>query len=341
MHKYTLEPYAGPASRYDCPACNKRKTLSRYIDTETSEYLASHVGRCSREVNCGYHYKPAEYFRSIGHSFRPIDHSPLTIAKSSYKDKTNYRPSSIDHRPQSEPTYIQFDYVNDSFTNYQQNNLVQYLIKRLGFDVADALVGRYRIGTSAHWPGATVFWQLDTEGFVRTGKVMLYNADTGKRVKEPFNHVTWVHSLLSQKSKKDHGQWTIDHGQNIIEFTLKQCLFGEHLLKEHPDMPVAIVESEKTAIIASAYLPQMIWLATGSLSNLTADKCRILKGRNVTLFPDLGAYTPWLQKANQLSMNFKVSDFLERHAFTDEKTQGLDMADHLLRFDIDALCSAF
>ena len=35
---------------------------------------------------------------------------------------------------------------------------------------------------------------------------------------------------------------------------LKQCFFGEHLLREKT-MPVAIVESEKTAIISSVYLP--------------------------------------------------------------------------------------
>jgi len=56
---------------------------------------------------------------------------------------------------------------------------------------------------------------------------MLYSPTTGKRVKEPFNHITWVHKALKQP-----------------DFNLKQCLFGEHLLQDKTK-PVAIVESEK------------------------------------------------------------------------------------------------
>lgn len=102
----------------------------------------------------------------------------------------DYRPVAS---PFTQPYFIHPETVNASFTNYNQNNFVQYLITLFGFDKADELVGRYRIGTSSHWCGATVFWQLDTQGNVRTGKVMLYDKQTGKRVKEPFNHITWMH----------------------------------------------------------------------------------------------------------------------------------------------------
>lgn len=94
------------------------------------------------------------------------------------------------------------------------------------------------VGTSKYWEGATVFWQMDYQNRVRTGKIMLYNPATGKRIKEPYNHVTWVHSILHKE-----------------DYNLKQCFFGEHLLPEDKSRPVALVESEKTAIIASYYLP--------------------------------------------------------------------------------------
>ncbi len=147
---------------------------------------------------------------------------------------------------------------------------------------------------------------------------MLYNPTTGKRVKEPFNHINWVHKV-----------------KETPEFVLKQCSFGEHLLIDK-SKTVAIVESEKTAIIASIYLPQFIWVAVGSLSNLNADKCQILKGRKVVLFPDLNGFDKWRNKAKELShlASFAVSDLLERKATEAERKQGLDIADYLLKFDL-------
>ena len=147
---------------------------------------------------------------------------------------------------------------------------------------------------------------------------MLYSPATGKRVKEPFNHITWVHAALK-----------------MPEFELRQCLFGEHLLTLEPLKPVAIVESEKTAVIASVYLPRFVWLAVGSLSNLNAEKCLVLKGRNIVLFPDLNGFDKWNSKAKELShiARLVVSDLLERKASETERKQGLDLADYLIKFN--------
>ena len=45
------------------------------------------------------------------------------------------------------------------------------------------------------------------------------------------------------------------------EWRLTQCLFGEHLLndKDKVNATVALVESEKTAVICSLLLPEYIW----------------------------------------------------------------------------------
>lgn len=113
---------------------------------------------------------------------------------------------------------------------------------------------------------------------------------------------------------------------------MKQCLFGEHLISLEPDKPIAIVESEKSAIVASVYFPQYIWLACGGLSNLSFDKCKVLKGRNVILIPDLGGFIKWQTKAKELAstIQVRVSDILEKIASDKERQAGWDIADYLI-----------
>jgi hypothetical protein len=332
MNQYHLQPYRGTASRFRCPACNHRtKTFKRYIHSETNEEVAPHVGLCDREDKCGYHLSPSQYFREAGLVNRPWS----MVDSRKRKSRKRYGPSSMDNRPKQTEYYIHSDYVNDSFCNYDKNNLVTYLINRFGLDVADKLVGMYRIGTSSYWHGATIFWQLDTHGYVRTGKIMLYDKQTGKRVKQPFNHITWAHSvILSQKSQVESLKSDADLGLQTQDFRLRQCLFGEHLLITSPYKPVAVVESEKTAIIASALMPAFIWLASGSIEGLSVEKCKVLQNRQVVLFPDVNAYRKWKTKALELrrampGTTIVVSDELERMATDHDRKKSSDLGDAL------------
>jgi len=195
----------------------------------------------------------------------------------------------------------------------EKNNLKIFLDNRFGNGVSNTLIEKYFVGTSKHWSGATVFWQIDINGRIRAGKIMLYDSQTGKIIKEPFNHITWVHTILKLK-----------------DFDLKQCFFGEHLLRESNN-PVAIVDGEDTAIICSVYFPQLIWLAAGGRNNINEEKCQILKGRDVVLFPSCKGFDKWNQIAEE--MNFKISDLLEQRATKEEYERGINLADYLLKFD--------
>lgn len=305
-HRYILEPYKGMGTRYHCPSCQQRnKTFSLYIDIETGKHIYPSVGRCNRESNCGHHYTPKQYFQDNNISIdKPKAYKPRLVA------------------PQQKPaSFISAEVFKASLKGYETNHFIKYLIDLFGVETASQLVSRYFIATSKHWNGATVFWQIDTQGKVRAGKIMLYSPTTGKRVKEPFSYIHWVHKAIKQP-----------------QFELRQCLFGEHLLNDKTK-PVAIVESEKTAVIASVYLPQFIWVAVGSLANLTAQKCSILKGRIVTLYPDLNGFDKWSNKAKELShlAIFTVSDLLENKATEAERKQGFDLADYLIKYDYKAI----
>ena len=347
LHRYTLEPYKTPKSRYACPECNHRnKTFKRYIDTQTDQYLADHVGRCDREDQCGYHYTPRQYFAANAH------HTPIPALK--------VRPS----KPADKGfNCIAADLLNDSLAQkaYIDNNFILFLKDVFGWAKAIKAAGRYKIGTAKHWPGATVFWQIDTKGRVRTGKIMLYDKSTGKRVKQPFNHVTWVHGIVGKSGSPQDGKQeyresyahavnpltdfptsglpdfkpihlTDSRTSGLSVFKLKQCLFGEHLLGQDTTATVAIAESEKTAIMASIMMPQFIWLAAGSLHGLDEDKCRALANRTVLLFPDVGAYTLWTERAQTLNLKIPTATFdvhpkMERTATPEERASGADMAD--------------
>ncbi len=297
-YRYLLEPYNGINSRFTCPSCQKtNKTFTRYIDNETGEYLPIQYGRCERENNCNYFLNPY----SDGYN---KDH--ILSKKQHYKKSVSKDIKTID----KQCSYVLPDNLLKSLKCYENNQFINFLSRHYGIETVQSLIAKYYIGTSSHWKGSTVFWQIDIDGKVRTGKIMQYNSVTGRRVKEPFNHIQWVHKVLK-----------------IEEFRLKQCLFGEHLLKGN-NKPVAIVESEKTAIISSVHFPKFNWLAVGSITNLTIDRCKVLLNRDTYLFPDLQAFDKWNLKAKELG--FKIFDYLELNATEQEKNKGLDLADFLI-----------
>jgi hypothetical protein len=307
----TLEPYKGRNSRFSCPACEKPNSFTRYIHTETNEYIGEKVGRCNREDKCGYHYKPKDFYEDNG---KPTINYPSKFGNSTTKifKKTN-----------EEFSILSKDIIFDAQIPDKENNFFKFL-KSL-FDIEEAMRLRelYRLGSSEKWNGATIFYRIDKQEQYRTGKIMLYDVKNGRRIKEPYNHIAWVHNDLD-------------------EFKLKQCLFGEHLLANN-NMPVAIVESEKTAVICSSFLEKFIWLSTGGKSNLTADMLKVLKDREVTLFPDLGAYKEWGDKMkNELSFieSIKIDDTLERHATGVLRENGSDLADFFIEYKMNQLKSA-
>lgn len=294
-YRFTLEKYTSSKCLYICPSCGQ-KQFKRYIDSETNQYINDNVGRCNREDSCGYHYTPQSYFQNNNIKIKDVIN---TIPTTQIQIK--------------EPSFIDKAIFKESLSNYENNNFVLFLINKFGTETTKNVVKRYCIGTSDHWTNSTIFWQIDSSGHIRTGKIMKYDIERGKRIKEPFNYIQWVHKTIVQH-----------------EYNLSQCFFGEHLLNKEPTKPIAIVESEKTAIIASVYFPQSIWIATGGLNNLNTNKCKVLKNRQVKLFPDKDCYNKWDKKAREIGLTCTISELLEKNV----TPAGYDLADLLLTKDI-------
>ena len=198
---------------------------------------------------------------------------------------------------------------------------------------------RYRLGMARD--GGVIFWQVDLLGQVCDGKVMYYRPDCHR---DHGHSPTWVSSEL----KRFYG-CPVDHPP-------VHCLFGTHLVTHPQPLPcrrgvvesfnesggrgesaVAIVESEKTAVIMSEHYPDCLWLAAGGLNELTPAKLFPLKGHKVILFPDTDtdctAFSLWYgvaQKARQLlGQDICVSPLLEQRATPEQKRRKIDIADYV------------
>lgn len=300
-YRYILEPYKSIKSRTTCPACNKKNQFAKYIDIETNEHLSDIVGRCNRQLKCNYHFTPRQYFEDNKH-LKNFDKKQI-IKSPIIEIKQNKNLSSE----------IPFNLFKKTRKKYEQNNFFCFIQHKIGNELALKIFSLYHIGTSKHWKGSTIFWQINISGKIKAGKVMLYNKETGKRIKEPFPHITWIHKLI-----------------NLKDYELNQCFFGEHLISQFPEKPIAITESEKTAILAAAYIPKFNWLAAGNLNNLSRKRCEVLKGKTIVLFPDAGAFQIWNQRAKILSdiATFIVSDLIETKGTLEQIKEGFDLADY-------------
>lgn len=302
---YVLQPYDGPSTRHTCPRCHQPHSFTLYVD-ESGAKLADNVGRCNHSSACGYHYTPKQYF---------ADHPDARGGKPIPPRLT--RPTQTS-KPKPLCT-IPISYVNRSVRTDRDSNLITFLRTFLDARTIESLIEDYRIGVARN--GATIFFQLDIEGRCRTGKVMKYDPETGHRIKDPDvpSRITWVHSLLRQA------------GQLPPTWNLTQCIYGENLLKEYPEKPVALVESEKTAIICAGLLPKYVWLATGGKSCVN-DRLMVLAHRKVVAFPDVDGYQEWTEKlAKYPELDITVSPLLQQSATPEDMEAHIDIADWLIR----------
>ena len=188
---------------------------------------------------------------------------------------------------------------------------------------------------------SVVFWQIDELNRVHEGKIMHYQPNCHRDKQK-------VPGTISNELKM----------QKQLDTTWKAtpCLFGLHLINRNLSATIAIVESEKTAVIMSEINSDsesdgdsqslsvvcsqqsessVIWLASGGLTALTPQMFLPLKGRKIILFPDTDpnqeAYNLWKRvalKAEELIQTpIYVSDILERLATPSQKERKIDVAD--------------
>ena len=136
----------------------------------------------------------------------------------------------------------------------------------------------------------------------------------------------WVSTMLKQRYPECSRYIRPEH-----------CLFGLHLASEDEQRPVAIVESERSAVILSELLPKQLWMATAYPSNFNLLSLAPLQGRRVILYPRTDAamehYLAWLEIADQARRKYQlditVRNFLEEQATPEQKEREIDLWDYI------------
>lgn len=329
------------SKKHHCPNCNKKRFV-RYIDNSTGDYLPEQYGRCDRESKCGYHLNPYKdgYSQMIweqetqGQGFTAL-RRPHRVPKP---------------KPPQKPVYFDFETFRQTLEpdRYKQNQFIQNLLRSVPFpfEVNDVtkVVEQYRLGTIANGyrKGAVTFPFIDKDHNVRTIQVKQF---------DEVNHTTgtdFLHSMIEKHQKRNKEplpEWLEAYSKNHKKVS---CLFGEHLLNKYPHNPIALVEAPKTAIYGTLYFgfpeqpKNLLWMAVFNLSSLNVDKCKALQGRSVYLFPDLSkdgtAFKLWSDKAKEMGRQlsgtyFEVSNLLEQLATDNDREQGKDIADYLIKHD--------
>ena len=257
-----------------------------------------------------------DVIRWLGKKYNiPVDDVPLNYTPPPARPKPAPLPMLEIHKGYVKPGRLEVD------------NLVNW-IAIVPWDGAQRariveVLNEYHVGHS-RW-GFTVFWQIDNDGRVRTGKMMKYKAD-GHRDKESKYNCDWVHSVMNRQ-----------HLIDTSKVEVKPCLFGLHLLDKYPQANVRIVESEKTAVLmAIAYgnHAKQVWMACGGLENLNKEKLApIMKeGRRIVLYPDRDGVAAWKKKAMELGyLNITVDIRPVTEWWKPQDGEKADIADVVVR----------
>lgn len=304
-----------PRRKYTCPKCGAKKHFTRYVDILTGEEAGDEYGICDNQVKCGYKQYPTTDLLPKG--------SELFVNSKDIKPEFDFAEDD------GSGSCIPPERVIQHMRAYKNNKLFQFLSYIFTPEQAlDAFV-RYGIGTMDYysWKGCCIFWQIDMNYIVRTGKIMdFYHKKNDEGVMVDCKRVK------GEASKDGSPHVTFFHCREYPDFTLRQCLFGEHILNDYPeDQEVNIVESEKTAIVCYINNPKKIYLSVGGLQNIRERTISVLMDRKIIFHPDKGeAYNKWNSKVkNSLTgYNAHVSSFLEK---CKDAKEGEDLADILFK----------
>jgi len=189
--------------KFECPSCHHKKRFSRYIFTQTLEYLPSEFGKCDRENSCGYFLRPGHETQSFSSDITtPI---PKFIRK-----------------------YIPDELVKSSLSKYDENNLFLHVDKWTK-GKAHELFDYFQVGTTKE--GHATFWLINKKGVCQP-KVVAYNED-GHRNKERLPFVPMGYSRDSGFAPCLFGEQHLTDKTVILVESEKSAMAGHFKMPDY------------------------------------------------------------------------------------------------------------
>lgn len=302
-YKYSLE---SGSRKHKCPSCHK-KTFVRYVYTGTKDYVGEEYGRCDRESNCGFHRLPERD--------TPEPPNPLT-------KKTLPPPILI---------FPTENYLK-SIKNDKPQNLAKFCLEEL--KITKEHLAKWKLYSR---------WKFDAfvlskfQGKDINVKFVAYGPD-GKRdksVKEDGSpnfvpHYLGKAYLRAEKIETDNAK--LEDWQDY--YTFDRCFYGEHLWDSLRD--TCLVESEKTAIIASFFFPSYNWLATGGANGMKFDQFSLFNGYRGRIWNLVDNDTAGFQKSKTIKWLDKLAEMRDNPEeimsvnLCEGKPAGWDVADWII-----------
>ena len=293
-YKYSLEKYSGSKSRFVCPNCKKRE-YTRFINSETKEYLSYEFGRCNRIIKCGYFKSPTRV-----NNFNYEKNDEFVEPKIEYLDKKV------------------FQFFES--TNFN-NPLFVFLKSYFDESKVEVVLKLYQVKTEKNnGEILTIFPQFDLEFNLRTVKKMKYNSQTGKRSKSFFQ---WYNPNKSNLKQCLFGLHLLNHPEFkklkiIIVESEKTALLGMLYFKN------------KYLFLATGGLMN---LTKEKLKTLETREIILMPDLS-PIDSKNSAFEYWRTKSekfsNELNCSISISNLLEENATIQQRNLQFDLGDFII-----------
>jgi hypothetical protein len=320
--------------KFKCPECGEERFV-RMIN-EKGEFYPENVGRCDRENSCGYMYHASQWLKDNPQAERILDFGKVEQPKKTVingyfsfnlalydmvkdmaqKSNRHYQSWNSNYASEFRKYLINILHFTSEYVDFKMNEYKIYEEVKMYYENNIERNEFLKSRTSLY------YYYVSTKNDVRAIEQIHY--DGFKRSKTIHNRILNKYLAETMQNKSE---------EEIESLEINWCLFGEHLLNDHPEKPIIVVEGVKTAFGMALFYPEYNWLATGSANRLI--HLNFSTAHKVYFLPDAGingdkSYAQiWKDKIKKMygvSFKYDVYEFND-DCSSDEIKNGCDILD--------------